>query len=37
MYTVSALTRVAFLWIDDKLIDEVIKSTVESRRLGGAV
>jgi hypothetical protein len=37
MYTVSALTRVAFLWIDDKLIDEVVKSTVESRRLGGAV
>lgn len=36
MYTVSALTRVAFLWIDDKLIDEVVKSTVESRRLGGA-
>jgi hypothetical protein len=37
MYTVSALTRVAFLWIDDKLIDEVVKSAVESRRLGGAV
>jgi hypothetical protein len=37
MYTVSSLTRVAFLWIDDKLIDEVVKSTVESRRLGGAV
>jgi hypothetical protein len=37
MYTVSALTRVAFLWIDDKLIDEVVKSTVEPRRLGGAV
>ncbi|BAV33187.1 hypothetical protein SCL_0867 [Sulfuricaulis limicola] len=37
MYTVSTLTRAAFLWIDDKLIDEVIKSTVESRRLGGAV
>jgi hypothetical protein len=37
MYTVSALTRVAFLWIDDKLIEEVIKSTVEPRRLGGAV
>lgn len=37
MYTVSALTRVAFLWIDDKLIDEVIRSTVESRRLGDAV
>jgi hypothetical protein len=37
MYTVSALTRVAFLWIDDKLIDEVVKTTPESRRLGGAV
>jgi hypothetical protein len=37
MYTVSALTRVAFLWIDDKLIDEVVKSTIEPRRLGGAV
>ena len=37
MYTVSALTRVAFLWIDDKLIDEVVRSTVESRRLGGTV
>jgi len=37
MYTVSALTRVAFLWIDDKLIDEVVKSAIEPRRLGGAV
>lgn len=37
MYTVSALTRVAFLWIDDKLIDEVVKSAVEPKRLGGAV
>lgn len=37
MYTVSALTRVAFLWVDDKLIEEVIKSTTEPRRLGGAV
>jgi hypothetical protein len=37
MYTVSTLTRVAFLWIDDKLIDEVVKSTIEPRRLGGAV
>lgn len=37
MYTVSAVTRVAFLWIDDKLIDEVVKSAVEARRLGGAV
>jgi hypothetical protein len=37
MYTVSARTRVAFLWIDDKLIDEVVKSTIEPRRLGGAV
>jgi hypothetical protein len=24
MYTVSAFTRVAFLWIDDKLIDEIV-------------
>jgi hypothetical protein len=37
MYTVSALTRAAFLWIDDKLIDEVVKSTIEPKRLGGAV
>jgi hypothetical protein len=37
MYTVSALTRVAFLWIDDKLIDEVVKATIKPRRLGGAV
>jgi hypothetical protein len=36
MYTVSALTRVAFLWIDDKLVDEVSKSSAESRRSGGA-
>jgi hypothetical protein len=25
MYTVSAFTRVAFLWIDDKLIDEIVR------------
>lgn len=37
MYTVSAVTRVAFLWIDDKIIDEVFKSTAESRRSGGAI
>lgn len=35
MYTVSALTRVAFLWIDDKLIDEIVKSATAPKRLGG--
>ena len=25
MYTVSAFTRVAFLWIDDRLIDEIVR------------
>lgn len=36
MYTVSAVTRVAFLWIDDKLVDEIVKSAAAPRRLGGA-
>jgi hypothetical protein len=36
MYTVSALTRVAFLWIDDKLIDEIAKSKAAPQRFGGA-
>lgn len=36
MYTVSALTRVAFLWIDDKLVDEIVKNSAGRKRLGGA-
>ncbi|GAB4507135.1 MAG: hypothetical protein Tsb0026_01430 [Sulfuricaulis sp.] len=35
MYTVSAVTRVAFLWIDDKLIDEIVKTKAAPKRLGG--
>ena len=31
MYTVVAVTRVAFLWIDDKLIDEIVKNTAAPR------
>ena len=37
MYTVSAVTRVAFLWIDDKLVDEITKTTAAPKRLGGAM
>lgn len=36
MYTVSTLTRVAFLWIDDRLIDEIAASGAATQRLGGA-
>lgn len=35
MYTVSAVTRVAFLWIDDKLVDEIVKSAAAPKRLDG--
>lgn len=37
MYTVSAVTRVAFLWIDDKLVDEITKTTAAPQRLGGTM
>jgi hypothetical protein len=37
MYTVSALTRVAFLWIDDRLIEEVTRAAGSSRRSGGVL
>ncbi len=36
MYTVSALTRVAFLWIDDRLVDEIAATRTATQRLGGA-
>ena len=37
MYTVSALTRVAFLWIDDKLVEQVVQGkSADSRREGTA-
>ena len=36
MYTVSTLTRVAFLWIDDRLIDEIAAAKTVPQRLGGA-
>lgn len=36
MYTVSAVTRVAFLWIDDRLVDEIIQAKVAPKQLGGA-
>ena len=36
MYSVSTLTRVAFLWIDDKLVDEIAKSADAPKRFGGA-
>lgn len=36
MYTVSAVTRVAFLWIDDKLVDEIVNSAAVPKQLGGA-
>ncbi len=32
MYTISALTRVAFLWIDDKLIEQILQDQPVSRR-----
>ncbi len=32
MYTVTAFTRVAFLWIDDKLIEEVVHGASPLRR-----
>ena len=35
MYTVSTITRTSFLWIDDKLIDEIVRTNVApKRRLG---
>ena len=35
MYTVSAVTRAVFLWIDDGLVDEIVKSSdAPKRRLG---
>lgn len=37
MYTVSALTRVAFLWIDDRLIEEITRASGSSRRSGGVL
>ena len=36
VYTVSTLTRVAFLWIDDRLVDAIAASGTATRRLGGA-
>lgn len=36
MYTVSAITRVAFLWIDDKLVDGIVHSKTAPKRRGGA-
>lgn len=36
MYTVSAVTRVAFLWIDDRMVDDIVKSPAAPKRLGGA-
>ena len=34
MHTVSAVTRAAFLWIDDRLVDEIVKSAAAPKRLG---
>ncbi len=36
MYTVSAFTRAAFLWLDDNLIEEVLRRKTEPLRRGGA-
>ena len=37
MYTVSALTRVAFLWIDDKLVEQIMQGkSTDPRREGTA-
>lgn len=35
MYTVSAFTRVAFLWLDDNLVDEVLRRKTEPLRRDG--
>ncbi len=35
MYTVYALTRVAFLWIDDKLVEEISQGKTPPLRLDG--
>ena len=37
MYTVTAITRVVFLWIDDKLVDEISRMQTTTKQLGGAL
>ncbi|MDH5511620.1 MAG: cyclic nucleotide-binding domain-containing protein [Gammaproteobacteria bacterium] len=36
MYTVSAISRVAFLWIDDKLIEKILREKTPPRQLDGS-
>jgi len=36
MYTVRALTRVAFLWIDDRLVEQVVQGKPSPQRREGA-
>lgn len=35
MYAISALTRVAFLWIDDNLVEQIVQGKTTVKRLDG--